>query len=325
MTMRLAFLIQFRRRVIGCLILLALALPMGDGIALEGNLQVPALDFEHENPTPAYTGSDGPKVVIHARNSPFAADGGLDGFEKILRADGFSPSKHQFAIDGSLLDSMDVLVVANVYSSAYRRRSVLDPPSVYSDREIDLIEKWVSAGGRLLVLADHSPLGDGSKKLVEAFGFTQMSGYVIRDQNQLGDENLHILFSPDNGLNSDHAITNGGTGRPEISQFMTFGGQALLGPAESTQLLTIPQGYVSLLTYDLQSELSRATRINSAGLSMGSVLTYGQGRVAIFGETGGFTSQIFDRTKKMGFVHPEGKGNPEFVLSVMRWLVGFEP
>jgi hypothetical protein len=123
----------------------------------------------------------------------------------------------------------------------------------------------------------------------------------------------------------DHPITNGGTGRAKIEHFYTFGGQAILPPAEAVSLMRIPDGYETLLTFDLKGEFERAPRIDSSGFSQGAVMDYGKGRVAIFGETGAFTSQIRDGNILMGFVDPVADQNEEFVLATLRWLAGYKP
>jgi len=307
-----------------CALLLA-GLVAHPSYALKGSLQAPDTEFSYQIDHPAYQQGKGPRITIHDRNSPFVRDGGLMAFNNLVTGDGYQVTQHRFSLDADVLASTDVLMIANAYSAKFRSRSVLDPPSVYTDAEIKTLIDWVFAGGALLILADHSPLGGGTKKLSAAFGFTQMSGYLIKDRGSPGEDQLFINYKVETGLNTNHPITNGDTGRRKLKQFMTFGGQALIPPPEAQSILTIQKGYVSLVTLQLHRELNTATRINSEALSMGAVLKYGKGRVAIFGEAGGFTSQIFNKTNLMGFIHPQGKENPEFVLSTMRWLSGFKP
>ena len=54
-------------------------------------------------------------------------------------------------------------------------------------------------------------------------------------------------------------------------------------------------------------------------------MEFDEGRVAVFGETGAFTSQIQRGTNLIGFSNPKGNENEEFVLSTLRWLAGYKP
>jgi hypothetical protein len=134
-----------------------------------------------------------------------------------------------------------------------------------------------------------------------------------------------IMFSPDNGLKTGHSVLDGSTGRQKVTRFQAFGGQSFIPPAEATSLLTIPQGWVALFTYRLEAELATAPRIDASGMSQGAVMDFGNGRLAVFGEAGGFSAQIIDGTERFGFNTPEGAANPEFILATLRWLARFEP
>lgn len=288
--------------------------------------QLPDPEYEYANDNPAYSAGEGPELLLSTTNSDYVRRGSLDPFAAIAASDGFSVRRQS----GDLADALDgfrgILVIANPYLENYRQFPAMEPPSAFSDEEIEVVRSWVENGGSLLLLADHAPLGGGSSQLAAAFGFTFLNGHVAdTDRANAGSVQLHLEFAPGNGLNSGHPITDGSTGREKTKRFYCFGGQAFI-PAEGAQtLLTIPGGWVAVFTYRITEEINTALRIDASGMSQGATLEYGEGRIAVFGEAGAFTAQIIDGTFEFGVNTPEGADNPEFVISTLRWLARFEP
>src|SRR4029453_17380278 len=55
----------------------------------------------------------------------------------------------------------------------------------------------------------------------------------------------------------------------------------------------------------------------------GAVLTFGKGRVAVFGEAAMFSAQLAGPDKEpMGMNASVAKNNPQFLINVMHWLAG---
>src|SRR5262249_26457770 len=68
------------------------------------------------------------------------------------------------------------------------------------------------------------------------------------------------------------------------------------------------------------------TEVSGAGLLQGGVITYGKGRVAMFGEGAMFTAQRKGvESVAMGMNAPRASQNPQFTLNVMHWLAGILP
>ena len=296
----------------------------------QNNKQVGDQNYQFSNLTPAYEIDDGPSVLIHRYQSKYVKRGSLDPFFMLLKSDGFKPNYINEKLLKPILSSAKILVIANSYTKDYRSYSTLSAPSVYSDIEIQIIKNWVSSGGSLLILADHSPFAGGSLKLADAFGFSYMTGHAIRKDSLNSKFYVHMDFmrNPE-GKNSGtllgHQITNGELGRDKIEHFYTFGGQAIIPPPQADNLLTISDRFEAILTYRLAAEFLSAPRMEVGGFSQGSVLEFGQGRIAVFGEAGGFSSQIRTGVDPVGFNHPDADQNEEFVLSTMRWLARFKP
>lgn len=302
-------------------------------------LQTGLSDYRFENSSPAYGADEGPVILIHRDASPQVQRGSLEAFANLVRSDGFRVEWLDAKLDRDTLASASILVISNAYVRGgerdYRNFSVLDAPQVYSEAEIDLIEKWVSDGGSLLLLADHSPFAGGTISLAARFGFTYMTGHALRRDSTAGYFYVHMDFrKPDHvapvkstaiGLLGDHEITNGATGRPAIGHFYTFGGQAMIAPGDATVLLTIPDGFDALLSQDPRVEFYSAPRIDVAGFSQGAVKDLGSGRLAVFGEAGAFTAQQIEGREPFGLTHPDADQNADFVLATMRWLARTAP
>ncbi len=318
-----------------CNFVLAQAFPVTGAMAQSQPRQAGNETYSFANENPAFEPGSGAKITIHRNVSPYVVRGSFDVFKYLAETDGFAVDWLDTTLDSTKLAATDILVVANPYIRGgaldYRNFGTLDAPSVYSEAEIALIEGWVKEGGALLLLADHSPFAGGGIKLAEAFGFTFMTGFAIHKSSFGSDVRTNVDFRKDDkagiqiGKLGDHPITTGGLGRSPVDHFFAFGGQAIIPPPGAADLLTLPDGFETVLTMALREEFDTAMRLDSSGFSQGAVLEHGEGKVAVFGETGAFTSQVLDGDFFFGLGAAEAGQNEEFVLSVIRWLAGYKP
>ncbi|MCB1385760.1 MAG: hypothetical protein KDJ80_07445 [Nitratireductor sp.] len=290
--------------------------------------------YTFDNEYPAWPSGTGPRIGLHRFVSPHVQRGSMEPFATLAQTDGFRFEWIDHALSAETLKALDIFMVVNPYLKGgaldYRNFATPDAPSVYSPEEIAMIRQWVAAGGSLLVLADHSPFAGGAIKLLDAFGYTSMTGTTIHESSTLRAVKSDIGFAKQGtglqtGRLASHPITDGALGRRPIDHFRTFTGQALIPPATAQNLLTIPAGYQTVLTYKLFEEFDTAPRIDASGLSQGAVEEVGKGRIGIFGETGGFTAQVITNTEPFGLTDPQADQNADFVLSVLRWLVHYQP
>lgn len=289
-------------------------------------LQRPDTDYTYPNTSPAYASGSGPVILIATENSDFVANNSHLPFVKLAEADGFQVRMQNKPLSEELSAGAGILVLMNNYLKSFIEYPAISPPSAYSDAQISAIRQWVEDGGSLLILADHAPYGGGTSKLASVFGFEYLNGNAADTMMaELGIRRVDIEYTPQRGLNSSHPVTDGSTGRAAIKRYFAFGGQAFIPAEGSKPLLTLPQGWSAIFTYGLRREIKTAPRIDASGMSQGSTLEYGKGRMAVFTEAGGFTAQIVRGVNKFGFNTPEGSENPEFVLSVLRWLAGYTP
>jgi hypothetical protein len=295
-------------------------------LAAHAQRQVPDREFTFENGSPAYAPGGGPPIMLSTTNSWYVEEGALDPFAMIAASDGFTVRRQDKPLTEALDGFEGILVIANAYLPSYQQHPAMEPPSAFSASEIEAIRAWVENGGKLLLLADHAPFGGGASELAAAFGFVFLNGHVVdAEQAARNYSHVNIEFTPQNGLNTGHPITDGSTGRSAVSRFFCFGGQAFI-PADGAQvLLTIPEGWDAVFTYRLRDELTTAMRIDASGMAQGAAMEYGKGRLAIFGEAGAFTAQILDGEFKFGMNTAQGSDNPEFILATLRWLAGYRP
>ncbi len=303
---------------------LMLAMTILQAGAQDSTRQKPDLDFTFVNESPAYPLGQGPQILFSSRNSPFVESGLYKGLAKLAETDGFTSSEAGGPLSQAIQRDAAILVLINTYLPSFKDFPAMDPPSAFTDEEIEAVRQWVSEGGSLLILADHAPFGGGSAKLAEAFGFTFLNGHLVEKESaDSGFVHVEIEFSPGHGLVTDHPITNGGLGRAPSKGFYTFGGQAFIPPDDGGTLLRVPQGWQAVFSYRISRELQSAPRIDASGMAQGAVAQNGKGRVAIFGETASFTAQKLDG-RPIGFSSPQGVDNPEFILSVLRWLANYK-
>ena len=282
--------------------------------------------FVYQNSDPAWPAGKGPTILFSNENSSYVQNGLARPLMTLLEGDGFVADIVEGELTREALDKGAILALINPYRHDYANSPAIDPPSAFTEREIEAVHQWVSEGGSLLILADHAPLGGGSSKLAATFGFTFLNGHVVETgPADSGIVSADIDFTATTGLNTSSPITNGGLGRKPVHRFYCFDGQAFIPPDGAVVLLRIQEGWSAVFSYRIDTEIARAPRIDARGMAQGAVLEYGKGRVAVFGETGSFSAQELDDGEKFGFNTPEGAENPEFILSVARWLARYAP
>ena len=126
----------------------------------------------------------GGKIIYidQAHNNFHQRDGRYLPFTKLLQKDGYTVETfNEFFTDNSLakIRQGDILVIANpVHSNNTPEVNWIAPIySAFTDSEINALEKWVKAGGALMLIADHFPFPGAVDKLAQRFGFYFDNGY----------------------------------------------------------------------------------------------------------------------------------------------------
>ena len=134
-----------------------------------------------------------------------------------------------------------------------------------------------------------------------------------------------FLFQRSDGSLSNHPITRGRNAGERVARVTSFVGQAFLASGRVSLLLLEPE--TVLLFPSKAWEFSEATpRMAADGMLQGTAITFGRGRVAVFGEAAMFSAQVSGPERRpMGMNASSATQNAQFLLNVMHWLAGLLP
>src|SRR5207247_4505309 len=145
--------------------------------------QVADPDFDTKVANPANTKKH-PKVLLdEAHNNFHTASGRYKPFADLITNDGYQviPGKRKFSQEA--LKGVDVLVISNALGAPLMG-SPEASNSAFTDDECDAVHAWVREGGRLLLIADHAPMGAANEKMGLRFGVDMSKGYTGDPENK---------------------------------------------------------------------------------------------------------------------------------------------
>lgn len=275
--------------------------------AFVGAQQVPDTAFHPPIPEPAFPPQSGPAVLLDEGHFNFHTSAGrYRPFAELLRRDGYvvMPSTKPFAAD--VLRVARVLVVSNALNERNEKDWSPPNPPAFTPIEVATVRDWVSAGGALLLIADHKPFVGAAEALGRAFGVRFLDGSVRRK-----DVRGPIVFRKADGTLMDHPITKG------IDEVATFTGSSFQMDAAGQPLLVLGPETYSFADQD------DPRPVPVSGHLQGAVLPFGQGKVAVFGEAAMFSAQLAGPNRvPMGMNAPTARQNAQFLLNVVHWLTG---
>jgi hypothetical protein len=270
--------------------------------------------FDTSVKNPAYTTSH-PRVSIDEAHFNFhTASGRYKPFADVVINDGYSVSSNKEKFTADSLRALDVLVIANAGAAQENSEDRTKP--AFTETECDAVREWVRGGGALLLIADHAPAGAAAANLGARFGVDMSKGFTadpINFERVIMDASW-IRFSRANKNLADHPITRGRNSNEFINSVLSFTGQSLKGPAAGVALLKL-----SAQAYDVdgRNDPDKAKITSAAGRAQAIALSFGKGRVVVFGEAAMLTAQNVN----FGMNYP-GTDNKQFMLNVMHWLTG---
>lgn len=291
-----------------CLILLG-------ALSVSGQ-QVADPDFDTKVAKPAYKKS-GPTVLFdEAHNNFHTAGGRYKPFADLITSDGYqvAPNKEKFSKQS--LKAYKILVISNALG-APRMNDPAAGNSAFTDEEADAVRDWVKAGGALLLIADHAPMGAANQSLGERFGVNMSKMFTLDNQNYEKDSNNpgFIVYTRESGRLVDHPITRGRNDAERVNKVITFTGQSLKGPDDSVAFLKLADSAQDVMQ-------GTSTPISAAGRSQGLAMKFGKGRVIVMGEAGMLSAQLAGaQAMKFGMNRP-GIDNRRLALNIMHWLSG---
>lgn len=278
--------------------------------------QVPDPNFDPKVARPAYT-KDHPRVLFdEAHNNFHTAGGRYKAFADLVTSDGYrvTPNTQKFTKES--LAGYDILVIANPLGAPVQSPAdfaAANKPA-FTEEECDVVREWVNAGGALLLIADHYPIGGAAGNLAKRFG-VEMSNAYTDDPANYDPQLRQILFSRTNKLLVDHAITLGRDQAERVNRIVTFTGQSLAGPKDSVAFLKLADTAVDVIAPE------RTTKVSAAGRAQGIALKFGKGRVVVVGEAAMLTAQLAGPERApFGGLNVPGIDNRQLALNIMHWL-----
>jgi hypothetical protein len=272
---------------------------------------------------PVFPQGRGPIVAVDSgHNNYHIIAGRYAPFASVLRNDGFQVTDSNASFTSESLSSFKVLAISNALPAALVNRWLLPASSAFSKTEIDAVKAWVAGGGSLLLIADHQPFAGSARDLALAFGFQFEDGVAEPDPL----DGRPDLFTAANGTLRNDIVTRGRDASEAVTALRTFTGSAFRAPPGARPILVFPPGF-KIHQCGLPCPSSAPER-DAAGYLQGAVMTFGKGRIAVFGEAAMFSAQVIASSKPpyhFGFGAKGAEQNKQFVLNLMRWLADVLP
>lgn len=227
--------------------------------------QVADPNFDAKVVNPAYK-KNGPQVLFdEAHNNFHISTGRYKPFADLITNDGYqiTPNKEKFS--PASLKRYDILVISNALGHPRMGAAEASNPA-FTDQESDAVRDWVKAGGALLLIADHAPMGSANQILGDRFGVNMSKMYTADEQNYDRESNNQgfIIYTRESGRLADHAITRGRNDSERVNKIIAFTGQSLKGPPDSFAFMKLADTAVDVMP--------NTTPVSAAGRAQGLLL-----------------------------------------------------
>lgn len=273
---------------------------------------------------PAYVGRH-PKVLFdEAHNNAATADGEYRPFVDLIANDGYRVVPNEREFSKKALSACDILVIANPSGPQGQRDG-----AAFKEEECNAVKDWVDGGGNLLLIISHLPFSSAADSLAKRLNIDITKGHTFDKSNsnqEAGDE-TELVFTRDNHLLQDHAITRGRTAGERINRILTFSGTSLKGPTGSVPFLVLGQTAMDVLppTGPKPSSPDQPPPshelVSASGRAQGIAMETGKGRVVVLAEAAMLTAQVAPQGFRFGMNLP-GWDNRQLALNIMHWLSG---
>jgi hypothetical protein len=301
------------RVVLACLTIAAVVWlsPLGLG------QQVADPNFDVRVGKPAYT-KNGPKVLFdEAHNNFHTASGRYKPFADLITNDGYqvTPGKEKFS--AATLKGYDILVISNALGAPQMNLPEAANPA-FTPEESDAVRDWVKAGGALLLIADHAPMGAATQVLADRFGVNMSKMFTVDQQNYDKESNNpgFIVYTRESGRLADHPITSGRNATERVNRIIAFTGQSLKGPADSFAFMKLADSAMDAMPG------GNSQPISAAGRSQGLAMLFGKGHVVVLGEAGMLSAQLAGPNRMPFGMNKPGIDNRQLALNTVHWLSG---
>jgi hypothetical protein len=280
--------------------------------------QVADPGFDTHVVKPAYTKKH-PKVLFdEAHNNFHTSTGRYKPFADLITSDGYSITPNKQKLSQKTLAGFDLLVISNALGSP-AMNSPEAGNSAFTDDECDAIRDWVRAGGSMLLIADHSPMGAAAERLSLRFG-VEMSKSFTGDPSNYdveSDNEGFIKYNRENNGLGTHPILEGRNATERVSRIIAFTGQSLKGPKDSVAFMKLSDTAIDAI-YKIDGTL--VSKSSAAGRAQGVALKFGRGRVVVLAEAAMMSAQLAGPQKVKFGMNKPGIDNRQLALNIMHWL-----
>jgi hypothetical protein len=282
-----------------------------------GGGQVADPNFNARVDKPAYK-KNGPKVLFdEAHNNFHTTSGRYKPFAELITNDGYQvvPNKQPFSTE--VLKGHRVLVISNALGARQMNAANANNPA-FTEQENDAVRDWVKAGGALLLIADHAPMGAANQILAKRFDVDMSKMFTIDEQNydKESENPGFIIYTRESGRLADHPITRGRNDSERLNKIITFTGQSLKGPGTSQSFLKLADTAQDVMPGP------NTEPVSAAGRAQGIAMKFGKGRVIVLGEAGMLSAQVVGAQRTPFGMNRPGIDNRQLALNIMHWLSG---
>lgn len=283
--------------------------------------------FDTSVASPIYpaTAAEHPLILYdEGHSNTHTMDGAYQPWAMLARNDGYLLRSVREAFTEELLAGASVLAVV----AAQGTNDTNDGPA-FTNEEVEIIRAWVSKGGSLLLITDHWPFGTAAASLAAAFHVRVGEGLVEDPRHGHPDLGAsHILFTSENGLLADHAVTRGRGDAERVRRVLTFTGGSMLGPAEAAPLLLLsetaieyPPGQprVERSGGDVRVQMEYGEARPAAGRAQALAIEHERGRIVMLAESGMLRARK-EKGGRMTGMNAVGYDNRQLALNILHWL-----
>ena len=279
--------------------------------------QVADPNFDPKVAHPAYA-KNGPKVLFdEAHNNFHTTSGRYKPFADLITNDGYqvTPNKQRFS--AATLKGYDILVISNALGAPRMNLPDAGNPA-FAEAECDAVRDWVKAGGSLLLIADHAPMGAANQILAQRFSVNMSKMFTADEQNyDKESENAgFIVYTRESGRLVDHVITRGRNDSERVNKVIAFTGQSLKGPADSVAFMKLAD------TAEDAMPGVNPNPASAAGRAQGLTMSFGKGRVVVLGEAAMLSAQLAGPNQMRFGMNRPGIDNRQLALNIVHWLSG---
>lgn len=142
-------------------------------------------------------------------------------------------------------------------------------------------------------------------------------GYTVDPANADKEINIPsvIVYSRENHLLAEHAITNGRSAAERVNRVIVFTGQSLQGPAGSEAFLKLADTAVDQIASPGKSR-------SAASRAQGIAFRLGKGRVIVLADAAMLSAQLTGSDNQAFGMNVPEIDNKQLALNIMHWLSG---